>query len=287
MAGRVVCIANNKGGVGKTTVTVALAEAIAYSGRGPVVVVDLDPQLNASVVLSGDATTQQVPWQNNRTIVTYLESTLGGPPLNANSVVTPVRNLSAERGAKSALSYVSGSQELVVFERKRLLAMNQPLPQVQTWFLEKVGALISTLKDSFAIVLIDCPPGFSLTNEAALARTDMVLMPVATSRLAVMGLESYIQYINGAGLQHLISRSLILKTMVQNTVQSQKWESEIDKLASKHNIGRNKIRQSAAWARSMDREAGHKPYSSTYNGIESELESVAQELLERLEGTPQ
>jgi chromosome partitioning protein len=287
MAGRVVCVANNKGGVGKTTVTVALAEAIAYSGRGPVVVVDLDPQLNASVVLSGATTDQHVPWLNNRTIVTYLESTLGGPPLNANSVVTPVRNLAADRGVNSALSYVSGSQELVIFERRRLLAMNQPLPQVQTWFLDKVGELIKTLRDSFAIVLIDCPPGFSLTNEAALSRADMVLMPVATTRLAVMGLESYIVYIERTGLQHLISRSLILKTMVQNTVQSQRWESAIDELASRHNIGRNKIRQSTAWAAAMDREAGHRTYSSTYNGIDSELESVAQELLERLEGTSQ
>ena len=68
MAARVAAVASMKGGVGKTTMTLSLAEGSAALRNKRVLVVDLDPQINASTLLTGGMHKDSVPWKTNMTL---------------------------------------------------------------------------------------------------------------------------------------------------------------------------------------------------------------------------
>jgi hypothetical protein len=223
----------------------------------------------------------RTPWNTNKTIYTYLESARSDKALQPMSLVTHVCDIGGE-GRLHGVNYLSGRPALVLFEREQLVRMNQPLPVVQSWFLAKMRDLLTELKKNFSVVLVDCPPGFSLSAEAALTDADKILIPTIPTALSVQGLIGYQAYLDLLEIPSIRARSGILKTMVRNTTQNAYWEGEIDKLAAQWKIFGNKLTFAAAWTAAMNRENGHKPYETTYGGVAGELESVRDEFMDWL-----
>lgn len=76
MPGKLIAVANMKGGVGKTTTVVSLAEALAADGpRASILVVDLDPQASASVCLAGENILAEM-FRDDRSVEAFLEDRL-------------------------------------------------------------------------------------------------------------------------------------------------------------------------------------------------------------------
>jgi chromosome partitioning protein len=165
---RVLVIANQKGGVGKTTTAINLGTALAAIGER-VLIIDLDPQGNASTGLGID--------RKSRGISTY-DVMMGEEPLKAAVQPTAVPRLSI---APSTLDLLGVELEIAAHKDRAYRLKNA----VQRLANEQPSAPDAT---RFSYILIDCPPSLNLLTINALAASDSVLVPLQCEFFALEGL---------------------------------------------------------------------------------------------------
>jgi chromosome partitioning protein len=163
---RVITIANQKGGVGKTTTAVNLAASLAMHG-GRVLVVDLDPQGNASTALDVD---------HHSGIASIYDVLVEGRPLS--SVVRPVAGFAHLYCAPAAIDLAGAEIELV------------PLVARESRLARALGGYDATDLD---YILIDCPPSLGLLTVNALVAAPEVLIPIQCEYYALEGLEQLLR----------------------------------------------------------------------------------------------
>ncbi len=157
---RVVAVANQKGGVGKSTTAVSLGAALAELGN-QVLVVDLDPQGNASTGMG----IRHVA----RDVTTY-EVLLAQAPIENAIVQTPVEGLSA---VPSTID-LAGAEIELVSQFSRETRLTKALEPVRT--------------DRFDYVILDCPPSLGLLTINALTAADELVVPIQCEYYALEGL---------------------------------------------------------------------------------------------------
>ncbi len=156
---RMIAIANQKGGVGKTTTAVNLGAALANLGQ-VVLVVDLDPQGNASTGLGID--------HSVRTITTY-NVIMSGADIREAIQTTEVSGLSA---IPSTIDLAGAEIELVSqFSREN-----------------RLRKALESIQDEYDFVLLDCPPSLGLLTVNALTAADELIVPIQCEYYALEGL---------------------------------------------------------------------------------------------------
>jgi chromosome partitioning protein len=161
--GRVYAIANQKGGVGKTTTAVNVAACIAEAGY-PTLLVDVDPQANATVGLG--VARAQTPG---------LYEVLSGECQAAEAIV------------ESAISSL-----MLLPAGPGLAGANVELPRVEGFELGLRQA-IETVRERFEYVVLDCPPSLGPLTVSALVAADRVIVPVQTEYFALEGLAGLLE----------------------------------------------------------------------------------------------
>ena len=183
---RIFAIANQKGGVGKTTTAINLATALAATGE-KVLLIDLDPQGNASTGL-GVA-------RSDRAIGTY-HLLAGQADHDTAARPTYIPNLSLV----PADSDLAGAEiELVTFERREFR-------------LREALAPLRAQSSPYSFVLIDCPPSLGLLTLNGLVAADAVLVPLQCEFYALEGITGLVRTIE------LVRRSLNPTLQLQGIV---------------------------------------------------------------------
>ncbi len=188
---RVFTVANQKGGVGKTTTTVNLAAALAKSGMR-VLAIDLDPQGNASTALGVD---------RRHDMASIYDVVVGDTPLA--DVVQMSPEFPTLWCAPATIHLAGAEIELV-----SLVAREQRLRTALTTFLEEVD-------EPFDYVFIDCPPSIGLLTINAFVAATEVLIPIQCEYYALEGLSQLLRNVDliEKHLNPRLSVSTILLTM--------------------------------------------------------------------------
>jgi chromosome partitioning protein len=189
MKTKVIAVANQKGGVGKTTTSVNLAAAIAEAGH-PVLLLDLDPQGNASSALGLEETSDG----------SLYAALIGQTPLQDLIRATRLQNLSA----------IPADLDLAGAEIE-VARMEDHLGQLRA-VLEPVRA-----SERFAFVILDCPPSLGILMSNALTAADEILIPIQCEYYALEGLGKLVgvmEQIRASGANPSLAMSGLLMTML-------------------------------------------------------------------------
>jgi chromosome partitioning protein len=187
---RVVAVANQKGGVGKTTTSVNLAAALAEAGHS-ILLLDLDPQANAS-------------------------SALGVEALPGRSIYPALVNASGDRT-------LAGQIQPTAYERLQIITAELDLVGCEIELAADAGRLtrLRRLLEGYRaggpevdFVFIDCPPSLGVLMTNALAAADSVLVPLQCEYLALEGLAKILEMIErikrASGNEALVLEGIVL-----------------------------------------------------------------------------
>lgn len=165
--GRIIAIANQKGGVGKTTTTINLSAYLAELGK-KVLTIDIDPQGNTTSGLGLDKSS--------------LENTVYELMLGQCEIKECM-----QKSIMDNLLVIASSVDLAAAEIE-LIGINE-----KEYIMKKA---VDSIKEEFDFILIDCPPSLNMLTVNAMTTADTVLVPIQCEYYALEGLSQLIRTIN-------------------------------------------------------------------------------------------
>lgn len=165
--GRVIAVANQKGGVGKTTTTINLSSCLAEFGK-KVLVIDTDPQGN---------TTSGLGLDKNEISSTIYELMIGECKTDECIIKNVIKGVDV---IPSNVNLAAAEIELIDTDGKEYILRNK----------------INDVRDSYDFIMIDCPPSLSMLTVNAMTTADTVLVPIQCEYYALEGLSQLVHTVN-------------------------------------------------------------------------------------------
>lgn len=205
-----ITIANRKGGVGKSTVAILLAQAFSIWGHRRVLLVDMDSQCNASIILVGGDRWHQACLAG-RTIADCLRNEGDGRLVFGSSyLIHEASDLVNATGLPPALSLLPGSILLDDVEGELFLTKigdaRAAACDISEIVKSVVWSMLRQFEDAFDLLILDSAPGLSLATQAALDIAGKVIVPFRTDFVSQMAVDRVALLIEGVNNMDELAR---------------------------------------------------------------------------------
>lgn len=260
---KVISIINLKGGVGKTTITVALAEFMAIKHQLRVLVIDLDPQTNATMALM-----EEYEWKRRnirgQTVVQIFRDRLHQQRFIFNAEEAVVKGVSNIAGGIPGLDLLPSSLDLI--DLQDYLTGIEASGVLSERPLTILGEAIAEIVTTYDMVLVDCPPNLGLITQNGLVFSQYYLIPVIPDVLSTYGIP---QILNRVG--RLVRETGITLKPLGVVINKYRQQSKLHRTQT-HVLHMNAV--NIGFGRVFDtvipestRVAAAMDYSVTYNNL--------------------
>ena len=289
----VISIINLKGGVGKTTTTVALAEAYAYEMNKRILVIDLDPQTNATITLIPETKWQELN-QNGYTLAQLFKDALIEEQSDKkfDLEATLQKRVSDVKSASSSYPWRSGSIDLLPSSLDLIDVQDRLASMPRGRFFsgtptELLARTVNVLINDYDIVLVDCPPNLGIITLNGLRISQGYIIPAIPDVLSTYGIPQIVSRVNDFSVD-------IVKTIEPLGIVITKYQSN----STVHRRVRNElgatgdapifsaiIRQANQVAAAAEYQSSQRTFKQKYGyaGHADSYLTLAKEVLQRLE----
>lgn len=285
----VLSFINLKGGVGKTTTAVAVAEILAHEERKHVLVVDLDPQTNASVMLISEERWAQMDKAGQTLFQLFADRLNPNEPPKFDTEQSIARGVSTINDGITRLDLLPASIRLIDIQDRI-----PTIAQISEFTVDPREILKNALQpviDRYDYVIIDCPPSLGMVTKNGLRISTGYIIPTIPDILSTLGIYQIVD--NVARFAKNIDRSIrplgIVATKVPasgNLYARVLTDLEAGRLGDFGNPGatpqpplfRNRIKHAVKVAGGADTEAGLRTFKQKYGDTYESLRGLANEI---------
>lgn len=277
--GKVISVINMKGGVGKTTLSVGIADYLAEIGK-KILLIDADPQFNATQAMIDCYKNEDYESEENYYNIEVLpnEKTiyrLFKLQTDMMHCYNTPKSHEVIIKLKDNLDLLSGDLNLVLVNKVS-----------DHTFVRRIKNFIddNDLKNSYEYIIIDCPPTLTIYTDSALMASDFYLIPNRIDRYSIVGIDSLQKAVNNLireerinlkciGLVYTMVKTSAKQEKIRVNFESKKIMNDIEIFSSKTSVVNN-IQYGVA---------GTIP--TKYKASKDDIEAISLELLERIEGS--
>lgn len=269
---RFLGVSNRKGGVGKSTISIMLAHAAAAWGQQRVLVMDLDTQCNASLMLIGGEG-WEVASRAGRTIADYFYDRFDKVAEDESHYVAKNVGDVKHKGwlAKGSVSLLPGSQRLEEIQGELYVKATRKDLHADAVAVQVRGRMKRLMKHfgmDFDLVIMDCPPGLSFAALAALDLADHVVVPFRpdyVSQYALDRVAMLIERVETAEQLASIDFSKRRYSCLPNSLKGEGYERLLlDQLALDHPLLKTRLPMLDSIARAFDWDETKKSMEQKY-----------------------
>lgn len=281
-----LAVANRKGGVGKSTTAVILAHALSVWGGKRVLLIDIDSQCNASVILLGGR-----GWRDarlaRRTISDYLvAASMGDSAQPENYVIKNVGDICLASGQAPELDLLPGSLLLDDVQSDIFLNRTSKVMVDEAIFGLRghIERLLRRFSSSYDVVVLDCAPGLTLATLAAIGVADRVIVPFRPDYVSLLAIDRIALLIEGKrNLDELagVPTNRRRYACLANYVRSQGAERLlIEEIGLSHPLLKTQLHQRHGIADSFDWVPKRRSIEEKYGDATGDVRSLYDEIAE-------
>jgi cellulose biosynthesis protein BcsQ len=288
MPARLISVINMKGGVGKSTTAVSLAETLGAHQRRRVLLIDLDPQTNASIMAAGPDKWNDLR-EAERTLDFYFEAyILQERPKPFRSLIEP--KVTDLKGSPD-VALCAAAPEFRIVERDMIESfVNRgfKIDAIQKWICERFANGLKNVINEYDYVIIDCPPGISLFAEAALIAADAILVPTIPDYVSRLGLITFrkraLRLINER--RGGPSQLFVIATKYDETMSLHRSEASLLKDNLGHAMFDVRIPQHVDIAKAAEWSETPRTFDQKYGAMAPLIHRMGEEFAAKLEASP-
>lgn len=291
---QVISVINLKGGVGKTTTSVAIAEILAHEHNKHVLLIDLDPQTNATVTLISEEQWQELDKEGKTVAQLFEDKIRSTEPDKFNVREAIVKNVSTINNGIPRLDLLASSIKLIdLQDQVPLIALtgnytNNPL--------EILRVALQPVIDMYDYIIIDCPPSLGTITKNGLRISNSYIIPTIPDIVSTWGIYQIVD--NVERFANEIGRKIPSLGIVATKVQTNNLHASIirdlkngqlgkfgdpDAAREQPSLFKNTIPQAVTVSRGADVQADIRTFKGKYGAAYSAYQGLTKEIKELCE----